>query len=713
MNKRSLAIVRSLCEGDELTLESLSEAHGVSTRTIRKDLDAIDEALRSRGLSGIMLERGGRVVCVDSPLPLLESDDAEAPGSFHLEPEARVLLAGALVAAADSPITLGDIAERLMVSRGTVINDLDEIRRVLANHHLESVSQSGRGLHATGREYDRRRIALHAYRVATPAERRFIEKSLGLMHPDADAVEKIFLEQQYAHDQVLTDVCEADTLAFARISLQRMSQGHVIGDDEGPRPPATSHYLPLASDLVDLFAQYLHVEPADAEKQALCYRLRHQQYAHRGGEKVDAARIQLLTRKFITQLSLELGIDLTDDFTFFESLSAHLGSVLQPVPVDYPGTDAVAEVMADNPAIAAAARACEDVIREQAGRELTDVEIGFIVLHICAAIERKKSRMAPLRVVVACNSGVGTSQLLTVRLQARFNITVARTCTVREAASVDANDADLIVSTVPLKDSPIPSVMVSPLLTDAEAMRVGEKLVELRARRGVTAPAANSDGPSAQELISRIGATVYDLAPDQAPLLMRSINHLVTEYFREFAADGRDAPTALAAFELLPPSHIRLDVHCDDWRQAVRESADVLLKGGYIEDRYVDAVIRNIEENGPYVVLTPGFAMPHEGIDAGPLMCGLSMIRLAEPVEFGEPDLDPVEFVCCLSAVDHSSHLRAFFNLVNLMRREEVRAELRAAATPEEFSAIIERLELEIPESRETRRCADAGAGER
>ncbi|WP_322152758.1 BglG family transcription antiterminator [Paratractidigestivibacter sp.] len=696
MNKRSLAIVRSLCEGDELTLDSLAGAHGVSTRTIRKDLDAIDGALRARGLAGIMLERGGRVVCVDSPLPLLESNEGEKPGSFHLEQEARILLAAALVAGAMQPITLGDIAEKLMVSRGTVINDLDEIKQVLANHRLETVSQSGRGLHAEGREYDRRRIALHAFRAATPSERRFIERELDLLHPDSDAIEKIFLEQQYAHDQVLTDVCEADTLAFVRISLARMAKGRLISSEEGPRPPATSRYVPLASDLVDLFAQYLHVETTAAEKDALCYRLRHQQFAHRGGENVDAARIQLLTRRFITQLSRELGIDLTDDFTFFESLSAHLGSVLQPVPVDYPGTDAVEEVMAANPAITAATRTCDAQIREQAGRDLTDIELGFIVLHVCAAIERKKSRQAPLRVVVACNSGVGTSQLLTVRLQARFNITVVRTCTVREAMSVDTNDADLIVTTVPLKGSPVTSVVVSPMLSDAEALRVGEKLAELRAKRGAAAPAKQVK-PTAQELISRIGATVYDLAPDQAPPLMRSINHLVTEYFAEFE-EGHDVPAALAAFELLPPSHIRLDVECADWRDAVRRSADVLLKGGYIEERYIDAIVRNIEENGPYVVLTPGFAMPHEGTDAGPLMCGLSMIRLAHPVEFGEPDLDPVEFVCCLSAVDHSSHLRALFNLVNLMRREEVRAELHAAATPEEFAGIIERLELDIKE---------------
>ena len=173
----------------------------------------------------------------------------------------------------------------------------------------------------------------------------------------------------------------------------------------------------------------------------------------------------------------------------------------------------------------------------------------------------------------------------------------------------------------------------------------------------------------------------------------------MSDFFGE-GPDGTDPARvpALAAFERLPPSHIRLGVRCADWREAVRESAAALVRDGCAEERYVDAILANIEENGPYVVLTPGFAMPHEGIGTGSLRCGLSMVRLAEPVCFGEPDLDPVEFVCCLSAVDHSSHLRAFFNLVNLMRREEVRSELHAIETPEEFSAALERLELALPE---------------
>ena len=705
MNKRALGIVKSICEDKTLTLNGLADTYGVSTRTIRKDLDSIDAALRARGLAGIMLERGGVVLCVDSPAPLLDPD-SEAPGTFHLEPQARISIAAALAVAADEGTTLGSLAEQLLVSRGTIINDLDEVKAIIAQHGLTPESRASKGFRATGREYDRRRLILHTYREASPSVRRFMDQNTELLHPDTQAVKKILTEQQYAQEQVLTDVSEFDILTYLRVSLMRIKTGNIVQPSEGLNPGNDSPHLPLAHAVGELLGRYFHLEPIESEMRALAVRLSHQYYARRSGSHSDAPTVQLMTHKFIESVSHELGVDLTDDFTFFEKLAEHFDSVLQPVPVTYPGTDMVYQIMETNQSIVNAVRACDSMVCAHAGRDLTDIEVGYIVMHVCAAIERKKSRLAPLRIAVACNSGVATSQLLTVRLQTRFNITVAKTCTAREASTLDPHDYDLIVTTVQLEHPTLDVVVISPLLNDDDMKSVSDKLSALRGRRNLAAhdPARKTERGNAAELVSRIAPTVYDLAPDQAPQLMRSITHIVSAYMgghddtAKGDADMGDSVDSLAAYEFLPASHIRLNVACTDWRDAVRESAAVLLKGGYIEERYIDAMIANIEENGPYVVLTPGFAMPHEGIDAGTHTTGFSMIRLAQPVEFGEDELDPVEFVCCLSATDHSAHLRAFFDLVSLMRRDDARAELHAAATPEAFSAALQRLELELPE---------------
>ena len=57
-------------------------------------------------------------------------------------------------------------------------------------------------------------------------------------------------------------------------------------------------------------------------------------------------------------------------------------------------------------------------------------------------------------------------------------------------------------------------------------------------------------------------------------------------------------------------------------------------------------------------------------LEAGSIKVGMHLIRLKTPVSFGSEEFDPVEFVCCLSAVDHKTHLKAFFNLVNMLQTE-------------------------------------------
>lgn len=103
--------------------------------------------------------------------------------------------------------------------------------------------------------------------------------------------------------------------------------------------------------------------------------------------------------------------------------------------------------------------------------------------------------------------------------------------------------------------------------------------------------------------------------------------------------------------ELLREENIQLNIECRDWKDAIRKSAEPLLLKGYIENRYVDAMIENVLENGSYIVISKGFALPHEGFELGSRKVGMNMIRLNRPViiEDEDGDREEVRFFCCLS----------------------------------------------------------------
>ena len=80
--------------------------------------------------------------------------------------------------------------------------------------------------------------------------------------------------------------------------------------------------------------------------------------------------------------------------------------------------------------------------------------------------------------------------------------------------------------------------------------------------------------------------------------------------------------------QLLPASHIQLDVEASDWRDAIAKSAKPLVTMGHIEPRYIQAMIENVERHGPYVVLVPHFAIPHEAPEYGVYKMGMNLIGL-------------------------------------------------------------------------------------
>jgi PTS system ascorbate-specific IIA component len=140
---------------------------------------------------------------------------------------------------------------------------------------------------------------------------------------------------------------------------------------------------------------------------------------------------------------------------------------------------------------------------------------------------------------------------------------------------------------------------------------------------------------------------------------------------------------------LLDIESIRLDESVDDWRAAITCAGGLLERQGAISDEYTRAMIAGVEENGPYIVVAPGFAFAHARPSEAVHRTAMSWVRLAHPVEFGHASNDPVTLVVALSAKDQKEHLQAMRQLATLLASPGTRTALDRAATPEEVLALL------------------------
>lgn len=141
--------------------------------------------------------------------------------------------------------------------------------------------------------------------------------------------------------------------------------------------------------------------------------------------------------------------------------------------------------------------------------------------------------------------------------------------------------------------------------------------------------------------------------------------------------------------EVLNKDLIKTNAEIQTRDEAVRESGRLLCRQGLADESYVEAMLQNVKENGTYIVIAPGIAMPHARPECGAKKIGISLMTLKEPVVFGHKVNDPVKIVIGLCAVDHQTHLTALSELVEILNDKEKIHRILKAESPEEVMEVV------------------------
>lgn len=692
MNKRSRVILSTLIQkkeyGQAAYMKELAEQFKVSTRTIRNDLEQINEFLNKNKLSGVSLGKQGVIETgkdMERARQYLFQDDFY---SYKLEKHERKMFMATLLICERDYRTLSNLADCMYVSRSTVVQDLDGLKAFFKKHKLYVVSHSNKGLILEGEEKNKRLLLLSmiksnesVYREAPVFERliRSLKEECRVDMEDLKTMEKVINLAEHFSGRFLTDTSFTNLKYFLVLSLYRMRLKKYAEQDS----KKNSKYE-MAGYILKQLSDFAGIEVMEEEIKFLGRILNEMRYIKKTTSNQEIVKMQVITRTFIEHVSIDIDLNLQGDYIFYENLINHLESMFSSAIQDNTVNSVVTEVLERYPKIQEAVQNNVSVLEEYIGRMLNEVEISYIVVHICAAMERNKNSTERYSVILVCNGGIGTSQLLLARLKKYFNFDVADIIPAHDLKNADINEADVILSTVAL-DTDMEYIQVDPLLNDEDCINVGKKLSRLKGSHKAISRPKVKEKPEAVHMKRIKEILAADTPPEQ---MVFQIEEVVNEFCHK--------EVSMPLLAMLPSEAVRLNVSCESWQEAVRQSAQYLLRNGCIEERYISSMIENVEKNGPYILVAPGFALPHEALNAGAKKVGMSLIRLAEPVVFGKPEFDPVEWVCCLSAINKETHLKAMFHLVNLFHNQKFRDEIRDAGSGEEVYNAVKRYEYEM-----------------
>ena len=118
---------------------------------------------------------------------------------------------------------------------------------------------------------------------------------------------------------------------------------------------------------------------------------------------------------------------------------------------------------------------------------------------------------------------------------------------------------------------------------------------------------------------------------------------------------------------------ISLKQEASTWEEAIRVASISLKENGYIEERYVNALIDGVKKLGPYIVIAPGLAIPHSRPEDGTIKMGMSLTTFKEPIYFKENDERySAKVFLTISAVDNDSHLQLLSSIAEKLNDDVI-----------------------------------------
>lgn len=150
--------------------------------------------------------------------------------------------------------------------------------------------------------------------------------------------------------------------------------------------------------------------------------------------------------------------------------------------------------------------------------------------------------------------------------------------------------------------------------------------------------------------------------------------------------------------DLLSPGRVRAQGPVTGKKRLLEQVSALLADGGDVERAVFDALVGR--ERLGSTGLGHGVAIPHGRSGKVSTAVG-AFVRLAEPVDFGAPDGQPVDLVFALVVPEHfaSQHLMLLSQLAEMFGDEGFRARLRDAADSAALYALLADWQAAHPES--------------
>ncbi|POP42670.1 transcription antiterminator BglG [Superficieibacter electus] len=483
-----LAYLFNAIQAETLPQEELAKRFAVSSRTIRTDITLLNEILLEYG-AHIHYERGAgyRLVIGASTDVAALSQAANEVKPLPRTSKARVWRLLVRFLTDPMPVKLDEIADEWFVSRGTLQQDMLEVRAFFEKYPLMLETRPRHGIHVSGAESAIRNCISDIFCQMGGGENKIEVQSAMrayLGNIDLDDIEKILqncfdrFDIKLSHDalRVLSINCA--------VSIKRISTAHEIVEWEVS--DIDTVVKQASHEIIQGLSRYLGNAFSAAEVTWLQIQIAARRIIVSSSQVRGEINSLEITDSIFNYIKRVYNYDLRHDTKLHHDLTMHLvamftrvkyqvstaNPLLEDIKKYYPfAWDVTLSAMAE--------------IESAIPYTLSVDELGYLAIHIGVGLERNYSAgfVRYPCVLIVSDSGNAVQRMIEAKILRQFpQIIVQRMISLREYELLDAIDEDFIISTVRLAEKNRPAVNVALFPTPYQIEQIGRLVMVDRTR---------------------------------------------------------------------------------------------------------------------------------------------------------------------------------------------------------------------------------------
>lgn len=471
-----------------MTSEELSVKLNISKKTVYRVIKEINDSISNKNL---IISEKGRGYKLDYEQYILQNERSSFKKSDFSPDERRERITEELLLSAPNPKNVSELHREYYVGESVIFNDEQIISEKLKKYDLKLVRKN-RTVSIEGKESDIRRAiieGIQTLKLINMDELRHND-NVHFNHYDVLCIldqlklmeKRLKITIPYPYDINIFSHLYILISRLRRVGLKLLSdrEEEVKTKDNNFSDQDLSLYE-VAETTIENIEKYLNLQLPDSEIRYLYQYLVSSRMGDSKTISTFSNKVTMITQFYLDEMSQRLNIKVQSDSIFLD-LANHIKPMM----------NRLTHGIKINNSLLNQIKVTYEMIHQEVSKvskmvsqrfnlpNINEDENGFLTLYFARMIE---TNHIPIRTIIMCTTGVGTSELLRVKIAKKFpELDILDVIASRDVKDVSYEypGIELILTTIHLNESlTTKSLLVSAMFTEDDQIRLQKKIKEI------------------------------------------------------------------------------------------------------------------------------------------------------------------------------------------------------------------------------------------